>query len=304
MRKLMVLAALAVSITAPVWAQDSAPTKPPPQPTQSTSGDVKTPPPGSYRIPGTEPNVPLTPDTSPVAAMPLSPTQTDVSPAQQLTPPIHDDRLYNFTLFDLLEYRPRGSDSDVRWDIESWRGRDYRRFVFKTEGERSTIGNDYNADLQFLASRLTKPYTELQYGLRVQARQFNGANVVRPEAVIGLEARVPYNYGIETALYLDPKGKLSGDFTATKDILITQRLVLQGRLEGAAGVQEVERFGFGSGLRSLETGLRLRYEIKREFAPYIGISYGKNFGGTANIIQRNGGETSQVRFVAGVRAWF
>ena len=294
---LLVTASGVLPLTA--FAQD-----PPPQPTRSISGDVIAPPPGTYRIPGTEPNVPATPDTAPTAAMPIAPTQTNVTPAQPLPPPVKDDRLYTFTLFDLLEYRGKGSDSDVRWDIEGWHGGDYRRFVFKTEGERSTVGNDYNADLQFLASRLTKPYTELQYGLRLQARRFNGANVARPQAVLGLESLTPYNYHLETDLYLDTQGNLSGDFIATKDILLTQRLILQGRLEATAGLQEVERFGFGSGLRDIETGLRLRYEIKREFAPYIGISYGKSYGRTATYMRQSGGDPSQVRFVAGVRAWF
>ncbi len=291
--------ALIVAASAlPTFAQE-----PPPQPTKSTAPHGSTAPPGAYRIPGTQPNPLASPESSPAVAMPISPTQTDVTPAQPLPSPMHDDRSYSMTLFDLLEYRPDGKESSVNWDIESWRGGDYRRFVIKSEGEISTRSNDYDGDLQLLVSRLRKPYTELQYGLRLQARKFNGANVARPQAVLGLESRTPYNYEIETALYLDPKGNLSADFTATKDILLTQRLILQGRLEAAAGLQEVERFGFGSGLRSIETGVRLRYEIKREFAPYIGVSYGKSFGQTASYIRQDGGDPAQWRFVTGVHGW-
>lgn len=296
-----VLAAFVAAPLAPTFAQEA-----PPQTTRETP-DMKAPSalaPGGYRIPGTQANPLAAPDTLPAAAMPLSPTQTNVTPAPPLPPPIHDDRSYSMTLFDLFEYQPKGKDSAVRWDIESWRGGDYRRFFIKTEGEIGTRSNDYNGDLQLLTSRLRKPYTELQYGLRLQARKFNGANVVRPQAVLALESRVPYNYNLDTALFLDPKGNLSSRFTATKDVLFTQRLILQGRLEAEAGLQQVERFGFGSGLRNVDSGLRLRYEIKREFAPYIGVSYGRSYGRTASFVRQDGGDPAQWRFVAGVHAWY
>jgi copper resistance protein B len=254
--------------------------------------------PGVYAIPGTAQNPTPTPDNAPVEM------QTDVTPAQKMPLPIRDDRKYSMTLFDLLEYRPKGKDSDVRWDIESWHGGDYKRFVVKTEGEIATRSNDYNAEFQLLRSRLRKPYTELQYGLRLQAKRYKDGHIARPQAVLALESRVPYNFDVETSLYLDPKGNLSGDFTATKDILLSQRLILQGRLEAAAALQSVERFGVGRGLNSIETGLRLRYEIKREFAPYIGISYNRSYGQTASFIREDGGKVAQWRFVAGVRAWF
>jgi copper resistance protein B len=280
---------------------------PPPQPTRETPADGSTPgtqQPGAYRIPGTEPNPLAPPETSPAVALPISPTQTNVTPAQPLPLSIKDNRNYSFTLFDILEYRPKGKDSDVRFDVEGWYGSDYRRFVYKTEGEIATRTKEYQGELQLLSSRLRKPYTSLQYGLRLEAKRSGGANVVRPQAVIGIESLVPYKFSVDTALYLDPNGNLMADFTGTKDILLTQRLILQGRLEAQAGLQEVERFGVGSGLRNTEVGLRLRYEIKREFAPYIGVSYERAYGGTASFIREDGGKVAQWRFVAGVRAWF
>ena len=289
------LLAVATLPSAAAFAQNAPPTSADAASTRSAETAL---PPGAYRIPGTAPVAPLASDAPP------APIQTDVSPAQPLPPPIRDDRAYSMTLFDLLEYRPKGADSDVRWDIQRWSGGDYRRFFIKTEGELGTRSNDYDADLQLLTSRLTKPFTELQYGLRLQARKFRGANVARPQAVLGVETRVPYNYEIESALYLDPKGRLSGDFKATKDVLLSQRLILHGRFEANAAVQQAERFGFGSGLNDIELGLRLRYEIRREFAPYIGVSYGKSYGRTATFIRQDGGDAAQTRFVLGVRAWF
>lgn len=281
----------------------------PPQPTQTvpmgnapmdTTGLAA----GSYRIPGTAPNPLAAPSSTPNATMPPRSTQINVTPAQALPPPIHDDKTYSFTLIDLLEFRPKGSNSDVRWDIEGWRGTDYRRFYFKSEGEKSTTSSDYDADLQLLSGRHVKPFTVLQYGLRLQGKGTSRKQIARPMAVVAIEARVPYNYEIETSLYMDPHGHLSGSFTGAKDVLLSQRLILQGRLEAAAALQDVERFGVGSGLNTVDVGLRLRYEIRREFAPYLGVTYGKSYGRTATLIRRGGGDAGQVRFVAGVRAWF
>jgi copper resistance protein B len=300
--RVLLLTCIVAASALPALAQE-----PPPQPTRDPAADMSTPEaqaPGGYRIPGTAPNPLAAPEASPAVAMPLSPVQTNVTPAQPMPPAIKDNRNYSFTLFDVFEYRPKGKDSDVRFDVEGWAGGDYRRFVYKTEGEIALHGNDYEGELQLLSSRLRKPYTSLQYGLRLEAKKYGGANVVRPQAVIGLESLAPYKFHLDTALYVDPKGHVMADFTGSKDILLTQRLILQGRLEAQAGLQEVERFGFGSGLRSTELGLRLRYEIKREFAPYIGISYFRAYGGTANFIRRDGGDPAKWRFVAGIRAWF
>ena len=97
---------------------------------------------------------------------------------------------------------------------------------------------------------------------------------------------------------------ISARFQTSRDFLLTQRLILQGRFETHAAVQKVEKFTTGSGLNNIELGLRLRYEIRREIAPYIGVSYDRSFFKTADFVREEGGGPSQVRFVAGLRLWF
>ena len=236
-------------------------------------------------------------------------TLSKFSPPGDWPAPVNDQERRLFTLVDVLEYRPsiggsRGHD-DYRWDIEGWYGGDYNRLWFKSEGQKDTAFKaDYDVDFQLLYGRFIQKYFDLQMGGRVETQSFKGRNVTRGLGVIGIEGLVPYNYDFESSLFIDQNGAVSARLAFTKDLLLTQRLILQTRFETNAAVQRVEEFTTGSGLNNLELGVRLRYEIRRELAPYVGISFDRSFGETATLVRQDGGSPSQVRFVLGVRAWF
>jgi copper resistance protein B len=217
---------------------------------------------------------------------------------------VDDEMKHTFIRADVLEFRPGREGGDFRWDVEGWRGGDFNRFWFKSEGERNTaLKADYDIDLQMLYGRFVKKYYDFQVGLRIETQSFRGANVTRPQFVIGLEGLVPYRYEVESALFISHQGHVSGRVSFTRDYLLTQRWILQGRVEANAAAQRVERFTTGKGLNNIEAGLRLRYEVQRKFGPYIGISYDRSFFGTANFVRQDGGDPRQLRFVAGVRVW-
>jgi len=231
------------------------------------------------------------------------------SPPGDWPAPVNDQEHRLFTLIDVLEYRPSTSGTqghdDYRWDIEGWYGGDYNRVWFKSEGQKDTAFKaDYDVDFQLLYGRFIRKYYDFQIGPRVETQTFRGHNVTRGFGVIGIEGLVPYNYDFESSLFIDQNGAVSARLAFTKDLLLTQRLILQTRFETNAAIQRVEEFTTGSGLNNLEFGTRLRYEIRREFAPYVGISLDRSFGETATLVRQEGGNPSQIRFVVGVRAWF
>ncbi len=237
-------------------------------------------------------------------------THPNLVPQPDWPNPVNDREHRLFTLVDVLEYRPRtggggGSNSDYRWDIEGWYGGDYNRLWFKSEGQQNTAFKaDYDVDLQLLYGRFLWKYYDIQVGGRMETQSFRGGNVTRGLAVVGLQGIVPYNYEFESAVFIDQSGAVSARLSYTKDFLLTQRLVLQGRFQTNLAIQRVEEFTTGSGLNNLEFGTRLRYEIRREFAPYIGLSFDRSFSETATLVRRQGGDPSQIRFVVGLRAWF
>lgn len=216
-----------------------------------------------------------------------------------------DDRVhYTYTLFDLLEYqRLRGDIDAFRWSTYGWRGGDVNRFWFKSEGSMySSSRQGGEGDLQALFGRLISPYFDLQTGLRAETHIEN-ASVTRVFAVIGLQGLAPYRFNIEPELFLSNKGKFSGRFTGSYDTLISQRWILQPRFETEFAFQKDEPFGVDPGITEAEIGLRLRYEARREFAPYVGVSFAQSFGATQYRIIREGGIPNQLQFVMGLRWW-
>lgn len=198
---------------------------------------------------------------------------------------------------DRLEWAPKG-DRYI-WEVEGWYGGDINRFVLKTEGEGAAKGGVEGAEVQLLYSRAVARYTDVQLGVR-----YNLEPQSRAYATVAVDAMFPYWFEAEGALFLSQDGDLFGRIEGSTDLRLTQRLILQPRAEVELSAQHVPTMGIGSGVASGELGLRLRYEIRREFAPYIGINYERSFGKTADIARAAGENVSSTSVVAGIRAWF
>ena len=212
----------------------------------------------------------------------------------------HGGMTYYQVLFNLAEYQARKGGDGYRWDGEAWIGGDINRLTLKSEGE-GTFGKPLEAaEVQALYSRALDPYWNLQAGVRYDFKP----NPSRTYATIGVEGLAPYWFDVEGALFLSDKGDVLGRAEAWYDERVTQFFVLQPRVEANFAAQDVQQDGIGSGLTDLELGLRLRYEKSREFAPYIGVSWERQFGDTARFTRARGDDTGGFSFVAGVRTWF
>jgi copper resistance protein B len=202
-------------------------------------------------------------------------------------------------LLDQLEWRDSAEGSALAWDAQGWYGGDYDKVWVKTEGERiGGITEDAHADL--LWDRNFTRWWSVQAGLR----QDFGAGPSRTWAAIGVQGVAPYWFDTEATFYVGEQGRTALRLKSEYQLLFTQRLILQP--EGEANLYGKSDPGrqVGSGLSDLELGLRLRYEVRRELAPYIGVVWLRRFGGSADRVRESGGDASDVQFVAGLRAWF
>lgn len=211
---------------------------------------------------------------------------------------------YGVTVFDQLEYvRVEGEDA-VGWEVTGWWGGDYTRFWYKSEGSLQATGaRTGEGEVQLLYSRLVSPFWELQAGVRLEGVRTSAEKDGRAFLVLGLEGLAPYLFEVEPAVFVSASGDISGRFTGTYDLYVTQRLIAQGRLEVNASAQRVEAFGIGSGLNDVGLDARFRYEIRRKFAPYFGFRWTRKFGETADFARFEGGSASSFSLVAGVRVW-
>lgn len=198
---------------------------------------------------------------------------------------------------DLLEWAPKGDR--YGWQVEGWYGGDINRFAFKTEGEGRSGEGVEAAEVQLLYSRAVARYTDVQAGVRYDVEPRG-----RAYATVGVDALFPYWFEAEGALFLSEKGDLLARVEGSYDFRLTQRLIIQPRTELEFAAQDIPESRIGSGLSRGEFGLRLRYEIRREFAPYVGVSYERSFGETADFVRAHGESAGSTRFVVGLRAWF
>ena len=203
-------------------------------------------------------------------------------------------------VFNLAEYRVQKGGDAYRWDGEGWFGGDINRLVVKTEGEGVARGGVESGEVQALYSRAIGPWFNLQAGVRHDFKP----GPARTYATIGFEGIAPYWLEVEGALFLSDKGDLLGRLEGYYDQRITQHLILQPRVELNFAAQDIPANRIGSGLSDAELGLRLRYEIKREFAPYVGISWERKVGDSANFARANGDRVQATSLVVGIRTWF
>ena len=217
---------------------------------------------------------------------------------------IMDDQIFSLVQFDQVEYRRDGVANPVGWDMYAWVGGDFTRVWLKSEGDLATVGNEGDVEVQLLYSRLFSAFWEWQVGGRVDVQYGGGRTETRVLAVLGLEGLAPYWFEVEPAVFVSHKGDVSARLTTTYDMFITQRAIAQPRVEVNAAVQSVAEFGIGSGLNDVALGLRLRYEFRREYAPYIGVNWTQLLAGTADLARQAGASTGEVALVAGVRMWF
>jgi len=218
---------------------------------------------------------------------------------------VDDNQVFTYLLFDQLEYRAQEGSDSFDWDVQGWIGTDRNKFWIKTEGSAGlSTGAGGDGEVQALYSHMIAPFWDFQAGVRYDRMYGPGADHGRAFVVVGLQGLAPYRFEVEPALFISEDGDVSARLTASYDLLVTQRLVLQPRFKTNLTIQRVRKFGIGRGVGDVELELRLRYEIKRQFAPYVGVSWVRKLGGTADLAYLAGRHVSNLAFVSGVRLWF
>lgn len=310
------LAALLIAAATPAFAQHEGHQMPPASPTPA-------PKPAAEPAPAPVPAPAAAPEAMPamdgmdhgameeeVGAEPPPPLPTDhaadgvfdpaaMARAREQLQAEHGGGTISKVMLSLGEVQVRDGETGYRWAGEAWIGGDLNRFVLKTEGEGAD-GDLDAAEAQALYSRAISPYFDLQVGLRQDIEP----TPRRTYFTVGFEGLAPYWFETEGAVFVSNTGDLSARLEGTYDLRLTQRWILQPRAEVTLAARDVPELGVGSGVSNVELGLRLRYEVRREFAPYVGLSFERKVGGTADFARALGEAAEETSVIFGLRAWF
>jgi len=241
---------------------------------------------------------------SPIPLEPPPPSALDVSPdpVPYNEKPVEDRTVFWHVLFNQLEGRTNGPDTEFRWDGEGWAGTDHNRVWLKSEGFLNEQGQVEDGIQEVLYDRPIQylRYFDWQAGLRYDWDSSRG----RLWGAFGVEGLAPGFFEAEATLYVRDAGHFAGRVEGSYDLLLTNRLIAQPEIELNFYSKNDPARGVGSGLAEIDTGLRLRYEFSRKFAPYIGVAYNGKFGDTATFTRREGGIVDDVRFIFGIRVWY
>lgn len=202
-------------------------------------------------------------------------------------------------LFEQLELAPVPDERPINVDMKSWYGGAYKRLWLRGKSEFATTKSSGQAEAQVLFGRLVDPFWDAVIGLRVD-RSWGNAPQARVQLATGFLGLAPYRFELEPTVFVSDKGEVSGRFEASFPLLLTQRLMAEPQIEVNAALQAVPKFNIRRGVNGFETGIRLRYEFRREFAPYFGWSRTRRYGVRDSNSPYRPVESS---LVVGLRVW-
>jgi copper resistance protein B len=206
--------------------------------------------------------------------------------------PMGSPQLFSHAMLDQFEERFGAGHDELRWDGEAWAGSDSNRLWFKSEGFAGG-GQLTDGQHELLYARPASPFFDLQAGVRYDLDSLAG----RGWLALGIEGLAAYNLKVSASVYASDAGHFAAKATAAYDALVTQRLILQPQIELNAYTRGDSARQQAAGVSAIDAGLRLRYEISRKFAPYLGAAYSRNAFLT-------GSDARQLRWMLGLRAWF
>ncbi len=252
-------------------------------------------------------------DDDPMAGMPMGPMQGGSAPADARSPDYSDGLTYGameqmtmhgrtavgMLLIDQFEVFDGKNGSGQTWEAQSWYGNDVNKLWVRTEGDRSR-GKLEDGDVEVFWNRNVATFWSTQLGVRHEL----GDGPTRNWAAVGIQGLAPYWFELEATAYIGPSGRTAARLRAEYELLFTQRLILQPEFEVNVYGKSDPSDRVGSGIATAQLGLRLRYAIRREFAPYIGVVLTRRYGATADYARRDGHPMHDRQIVVGVRIWF
>lgn len=213
--------------------------------------------------------------------------------------PVDDNLVHSLARLDRFEWQSRKGQGGPSWEARGWIGLDRNRLWFRTEGDTENADRIDSAEAHALYGHMIARWWDVVAGIRQDIRP----GAPQTWAAVGIQGVAPYWFELDATAYLATGGRTQLRFEVEYELLLTNRLVLQPLVEmNVFGKADPER-AVDRGLATSEVGLRMRYAIRREFAPYVGVTWNQKHFGTAEMARAAGEHGGGTRVVVGVRMW-
>lgn len=247
----------------------------------------------------------IPPRSPPSSPAPPPPTAEELAAAfpdlhgMRMQDHMDDDPVLTTLQLDRLEWQHAREASGLGWELQGWIGDLENRVWLRSEGERRD-GSLEHGDIELLWGRPTGPWWDALVGMRHDFGDGPG----RDWLAFGVQGLAPYKFEVAATAYLGSDARFAARAEAEYELLLTNRLILQPRLEANLYGKDDSARRIGKGLSDAALGVRLRYEFHRQVAPYVGYEWSRKFGRTAELAEDAGEARSDRIWVAGIRFWF
>lgn len=206
--------------------------------------------------------------------------------------------LYYFIRVNNLDYGAARRGPQASWDVNARFGTDDYRLVLKSEGE-VVKGRTKDAEIQVLFDTPISEFFNFQAGWRRVLLPVN-----RNYFAIGIEGLAPNFIDTEATIFISEKGGASFRVKGGIDIPVATNLFTKPSVEANLYGSDDRALGTYAGLGSVKLALQTRYEITRQFAPYVEIGWERLLGRTGSVARSTGDRFENAYAVVGIRVWY
>ena len=212
-----------------------------------------------------------------------------------------DHEIFTSIKIDQLEHRWQSGDDLVAAKGALQIGTGEQKIVLKVESEYLRDAHTFDrAEFHLRYQHIISDFFDAYVGLRHDVKP----DPARSYATFGITGLAPHWFEIDVAGFVSETGAASARLDVSYEIPITQKIYLEPDMELDASLKNDAAIDVGRGFSKLETGLRLRYEISRKIAPYIGVNWERRLGETSRLARAAGEDPDLLSAVIGIKLMF
>lgn len=219
----------------------------------------------------------------------------------------HGGQIYTRVKLDNKWIKNSEGEGGLQSENELRIGTDENKLFIKLKADKQESRATEYA-VQALYSRNISDFWDAQAGLRYRQESLwqpnTGQDIEHVDAVFGFHGLAPYFFETNTHLYLGEDDFIGLELETERDLLLTQKLILQPYVEVDLILKDKAANAKKTGISHAAFGLETRYEINKKIMPYLDIAYEYSKGNEKTSWQDASDSEQGGRYGIGLRMMF